>query len=135
MTENQVEQLIESQNEQSEEQPFIEVVKRGRGRPRKGCEVPRESNEDENQPRVNKTDNPAYFREYYHRKIKPLKNIEQKIRTEIRTQEIEKARELLSMSADEVVTQIKSLRETPKISIEKMNDLMIAICKKLEIEL
>ena len=50
MTENQVEQLIESQNEQSEEQPFIEVVKRGRGRPRKGCEVPRESNEDENQP-------------------------------------------------------------------------------------
>ena len=131
---------VEPEVEQEEQQPVVEVVKRGRGRPKKGCEVHKVPDE-EKQTQVNKTEDPSYFRDYYHKKVRPLKLMQKQIKEEFKKKEIEKTkeitRELLNMSADDVVSQIRSMKEPPKIAFsnEKLCEIMTAICKKLDIEI
>ena len=130
----------EPEFEQEEQQPVAEVVKRGRGRLRKGCEV-RKVPDEEKQTQINKSEDPSYFRDYYHKKVRPLKLVQKQIKEEFKKKEIEKTkeitRELLNMSADDVVSQIRSSKEPPKIAFsnEKLCEIMNAICKKLDIEI
>ena len=131
---------VEPEIEQEEQQPVVEVVKRGRGRPRKGCEG-HKAPDEEKQTKVNKTDDPLYFREYYYEKARPLKLMQKQIKDKFKKKEIEKTKEitqeLLNTSADDVVSQIGSTKEPPKIAFsnEKLCEIMTAMCKKLDIEI
>ena len=67
--------------------------------------------------------------------------MQKQIKEEFRKKDIEKTkeitRELLNMSADDVVSQIRSMKDAPKLAFsnEKICELMTAICKKLDIEI